>query len=63
MTKRPRKPNAPLLVDEHLPLKGGRIRKRDADPDDLLSSAYIKGELLILVLSEIGQQLFKFQVR
>ena len=29
MTKRPRKPNAPLLVEEDLPLKSGRVRKRD----------------------------------
>jgi bifunctional non-homologous end joining protein LigD len=35
MTKRPRKPNAPLLVDENQPLKGGRVRKRNPQQPEL----------------------------
>lgn len=35
MTKRPRKPSAPLLVDESLPIKGGRVKVRDPRQPDL----------------------------
>ncbi|WP_029620592.1 non-homologous end-joining DNA ligase [Pseudorhizobium marinum] len=34
--KRPRKPNAPLLVDENQPLKSGKVRKRDPQQPELL---------------------------
>lgn len=34
MTKPPRKPTKPLLVDDELPLKGGKVRRRDpAQPE------------------------------
>jgi bifunctional non-homologous end joining protein LigD len=35
MTKRPRKPNAPLLVEKNLPLKSGPVRKRDPQQPEL----------------------------
>ena len=35
MTKLPRKPTKPLLVDDDLPLKGGRVRKRDPSQPEL----------------------------
>jgi bifunctional non-homologous end joining protein LigD len=35
MSKRPRKSNAPLLIDETLPLKVGRVRKRDPQQPEL----------------------------
>jgi len=30
MTKRPRKPTKPLLIDDGLPQKSGKVRRRDA---------------------------------
>ena len=35
MTKRPRKPTRPLLVEDDLPLKSGRVRKRDPKQPEL----------------------------
>ncbi len=35
MTKGPRKPIAPLLIDDFLPLKSGRVRKRDPQQPEL----------------------------
>jgi len=35
MTKRPRKPSKPLLIEDDLPLKSGRVRKRDPQQPEL----------------------------
>ncbi|HEV7437276.1 MAG TPA: non-homologous end-joining DNA ligase [Pseudorhizobium sp.] len=35
MVKQPRKPTKPLLVDDHLPVKSGRVRRRDPKQPDL----------------------------
>ncbi|MCJ8520621.1 bifunctional non-homologous end joining protein LigD [Pseudorhizobium tarimense] len=35
MVKRPRKPTAPLLTDDAVPLKSGRVRKRDPEQPEL----------------------------